>query len=45
MCDSGERSLASQGAPVVCEFSGVELSSVVKNHGMGDAKASDDVLP
>jgi len=45
VCHSSEASLAAQVTEIVREFTGVELSTVVKNYGARNAEASDDVSP
>ena len=45
MGDSNEPGLTPQGAEVVCDLSGVELTPVIEDPSMRDAEAGDDVLP
>jgi len=40
---SSEASLAAQATEVVCEFTGVELPTVVKNYSARNAEVGDDV--
>jgi len=45
VCDSGEPSLASQSAEVVCDLGSVKLLPVIEDHCARDTKAGDDILP
>ena len=43
--DGGEPSLIPQGTKIISELSSVELSTIIKDYGMGNAEMSDEVPP
>ena len=43
--NGGEPGLAAQITKIVGELIDIELPAVIKDHDVGDAQASDDVLP